>query len=96
MKDLKAGLFAERCPPGLFSAGALRFRFPAFARILRSRAAAAAGGKLARAAPETLRRLLLRTGARVRLSVRRIHSAPSGACPDRQAFAAAWINLTPD
>ena len=96
VKDLKAGLFADRCPPDMFDANALRLRFSAFAHILHSRVAAAAGGKLARAAPETLRLRLLKIGARVRMSVRRIHFALSGACPDKQAFAAAWINLAPD
>ena len=95
MKDLKAGLSADRCPPDLFSASALRLRFSAFARILHNRAAAAAGGKLTRAAPETLRLRLLKTGARVRLSVRRIRSALSGTCPDKQAFAAARMKLAP-
>ena len=52
--------------------------------------------KLARAALETLRLRLLKIGARVRMSVRRIHFALSGACPDREAFAAAWMNLAPD
>ena len=96
VKDLKTGLFADRCSSNLFSANALRLRFSAFAHILHNRIAAAAGGKPARAAPETLRLRLLKTGARVRLSVRRIHFAMSGACPDRQAFAAAWMNLAPD
>ncbi len=96
VKDLKTGLFADRCSSNLFGANALRLRFSAFAHILHNRVAAAAGGKLARAAPETLRLRLLKIGARVRLSVRRIHFALSGACPDRAAFAAAWMNLAPD
>ena len=96
VKDLKTGLFADRCSSNLFGANALRLRFSAFAHILHNRVAAAAGGKLARAAPETLRLRLLKIGARVRMSVRRIHFALSGACPDREAFAAAWMNLAPD
>ncbi len=81
VKDLKTGLFADRCSSNLFGANALRLRFSAFAHILHNRVAAAAGGKLARAAPETLRLRLLKIGARVRMSVRRIHFALSGACP---------------
>ena len=96
VKDLKTGLFADRCPSNLFDANALRLRFSAFAHILCNRIAAAAGGKPARATPETLRLRLLKIGARVRMSVRRIHFAMSGACPDQQAFAAAWMNPAPD
>ena len=55
MKDLRAGLFADRCPSNLFDSNALRLR-------------------------------LLKLGARVRLSVRRIHFALSGACPDRDSL----------
>ncbi|MCY3880232.1 MAG: IS1380 family transposase [Rhodobacteraceae bacterium] len=86
VKDLKTGLFADRCSSNLFSANALRLRFSAFAHILHNRIAAAAGGKPAGTAPETLRLRLLKIGARVRLSVRRIHFAMSGACPDRQGL----------
>ena len=96
VKDLRTGLSADRCPSNLFDANAPRLRFSAFAHILCNRIAAAAGGKPARATPETLRLRLLKTGARVRMSVRRIHFAMSGACPDRQAFAAAWMNPAPD
>ena len=55
----------------------------------------AAGGKLARAAPQTLRLRLLKIGARVRMSVRRIYFALSSACPEKTAFEAAWKNLAP-
>lgn len=51
--------------------------------------AALAGTRLAKAGPETFRLRLLKTGARVRVSIRRIHVAMSSACPDKDAFAAA-------
>ena len=95
VKDLKIGLFADRCPPDLFDANALRLRFSAFANILHNRIREAAGGKLAKAAPQTLRLRLLKIGARVRMSVRRIYFALSGACPEKTAFEAAWKNLAP-
>ncbi len=47
-----------------------------------------------RAYPGTLRNRLLKIGARVRVSSRRIHVALSTACPDRQAFALTWRSLS--
>ena len=38
---------------------------------------------------------LLKIGARVRISARRIHVAMSGSCPDRTSIAAAWKALVP-
>ena len=95
VKDLKVGLFADRCSSNLFDANALRLRFSAFANILHNRIREAAGGKLAKAAPATLRLRLLKIGARVRMSVRRIYFALSSACPEKTAFEAAWKNLAP-
>lgn len=38
---------------------------------------------------------LLELGARVRMSIRCIHFALSGVCPDREVFAAIWMNHAP-
>ena len=105
VKEMKTDLFAERCSSNLFGANTLRLYFSAFAHILHNRLAkalsgkkpdkAASGRKLARAMPETLRLRLLKIGARVRVSVRRIHVAMSSSCPDKDIFAAAWRELMP-
>ena len=96
VKDLKLSLFAERCSSNLFDANTLRLYLSAFAHVLHNRMTAAlAGTGLAKASPETFRLRLLKIGARVRVSVRRIHVAMSSACPDKGAFAAAWRALAP-
>ena len=105
VKEMKTDLFADRCSSNLFGANTLRLYFSAFAHLLHNRLARAlAGGKpdraspgrkLARAMPETLRLRLLKIGARVRVSVRRIHVAMSSSCPDKEIFAAAWRELMP-
>ena len=60
-----------------------------------ARALARTADKLASAYPGTLRLRLLKIGARVRVSARRIHVAMAGGCPDKAAFAAAWRALVP-
>ena len=81
----------------LVGANTLRLYFAAFAHtLLRRRPAKAfSGKKLARAAPETIRLQMLKIGARVRVSARRVLVAMSGACPDKECFAAAWRALAP-
>ena len=87
VKDLKLSLF---------DANALRLYLSAFARVLHNRMAAAlAGTRIATHSPETFRLRLLKIGARVRVSVRRIHVAMSSARPDKDAFIAAWRALAP-
>lgn len=96
VKDLKLSLFAERCSSNLFDANTLRLYLSAFAHVLHNRmAAAVAGARLSKASPETFRLRLLKIGARVRVSVRRIHVAMSSSCPDKEAFIAAWRALEP-
>ena len=48
-----------------------------------------------RAQANTLRLRLLKLGARVRISVRRIYIAMSSGCPDQDIFTLAWKALIP-
>ena len=96
VKDLKLSLFDERCSSCLFDANTLRLQLSAFAHVLHNRLARAfAGTRIATHNPETFRLRLLKIGARVRISVRRIHVAMSESCPDQEAFIAAWRALAP-
>jgi hypothetical protein len=45
------------------------------------------------AAVATIRLKLLKLGARVRISVRRVHFAVATSCPDQAVFACAYDNL---
>ena len=98
VKEHKLDLFSARCSCNLFDANTLRLYFSTFALILFNRlrdALARTADKLASAYPGTLRLRLLKIGARVRVSARRIHVAMAGGCPDKAAFAAAWRALVP-
>ena len=96
VKELKLDLFSARCSTGLFDANALRLMMSTFAMVLVNRlrgALAAAGSRLGRAYPGTIRQRLLKVGARVRISARRVHVALSSAFPERELYAAAWRSL---
>ena len=96
MKKLKCGLFAERSSSNLFDANTVRLYLSTFAHVLYNRLRQAlAETPLSRASPTTLRLRLLKIGARVRISARRIHVAISSSCPDKTSFAAAWKALVP-
>ena len=96
VKELKCDLFAERSSSGLFDANTVRLFVSTFAHVLYNRLREAlAATPLARASPTTLALRLLKIGARVRISARRIHIAMSSGCPDKVSFAAAWKALAP-
>ena len=91
VKEQKLDLFGDRCSSNLFDANTLRLYLTTFAHVLMNRLRRAlAGTPLARATPNTVRLRLLKIGARVRVSVRRIHVAMAGGCPDKETFANAW------
>lgn len=96
VREVKCDLFAERSSSNLFDANAVRLCLSAFAHVLYNRLRQGlARTPLGRASPTTLALKLIRIGARVRISARRIHVAMSNACPDKAAFAAAWKMLAP-
>ena len=91
VKEQKLDLFGDRCSSNLFDANTLRLYLTTFTHVLMNRLRRAlAGTPLARATPNTVRLRLLKIGARVRVSVRRIHVAMAGGCPDKETFANAW------
>ena len=96
VKELKCDLFAERSSSNLFDSNTVRLYLSSFAHVLYNRLRQAlARTPLSRASPKTLRLRLLKIGARVRISARRIHVVMSGSCPDKTSFATAWKALVP-
>ncbi len=96
MKKLKCDLFAERNSSNLFDVNTVRLYLSTYAHVLYNRLRRAlAATPLSRACPTTLRLRLLKIGARVRVSARRIHVAMSSSCPNKSSFAAAWKALVP-
>lgn len=94
VKEHKVHLFSKRCSCNLFDANTLRFYLATFALLLfRQLRRALRGTPLRRALPQTLRRDLLRIGAQVRVSTRRIVLALTNAFPHRETFVRAWRRL---
>ena len=96
VKEHKLHLFSARCSSNLFGANTLRFYLSTFAMILfRRLREVLQGTRLAVASADRIRWRLLKIGAVVRLSVRRVHLAMSSACPDQDLFRLAWVRLNP-
>ena len=94
LKEHKLHLFSARCSSNLFGANTLRFYLSTFAMILfRGLPEALCGTRLAVASADRIRLRLLKIGALVRMSVRRVHIAMSSACPDQDLFRFAWGRL---
>ena len=91
IKECRLDLYADRTSAATMRANQLRLWFASFACVL-IRALRRIGLKhtsLARATRGTIRLKLLKIGARVRVSVRRIKVAMASACPHAAEFAAA-------
>lgn len=88
-------LFADRASSATIAANQLRMWFSGFAYILLDtlRRVGLQKTSFADAAVATIRLKLLKLGARVRMSVRRIHFAMATSCPDQDVFATAYGNL---
>ena len=94
VKEHKLHLFSARCSSNLFGANTLRFYLSTFAMILfRRLREALEGTRLAAASADRIRLCLLKIGALVRISVRRVHLAMSSACPDQDLFRLTWKRL---
>lgn len=94
VKEHKLHLFSARCSSNLFGANTLRFYLSTFAMILfRKLREVLQGTRLAVASADRIRLRLLKLGALVRISVRRVHLALSSACPDQDLFRLAWDRL---
>jgi len=95
IKEQQLDLFADRTSAASLRANQLRLWFSSFAYVLIAalRRIGLAGTRLADATCGTIRLKLLKIGALVRLSHRRLHVAMASACPDQRTFAAAHARL---
>lgn len=89
LKECQGDLFADRTPAPTMRANQLRLWLASFAYILMCavRRIGLAGTKLEVATCGTIRLALLKIGALVTVSVRRVKLAFASACPSREIFA---------
>jgi len=94
IKEQQLDLFSDRTSASRFAANQLRLLFSAFASILFDALRRALHGtRLARATAGTLRLKLLKIGARVTVSIRRLKVAMDSAHPSATAFARVHARL---
>jgi len=95
IKECQLDLFADRTSTATMAANQLRLWFSSFAYVLLSarRRIALSGTELAQATCGSIRLKLLKLGARVTVSVRRIKIAIASACPYRAEFVLAHARL---
>jgi hypothetical protein len=95
IKECQLDLFADRTSSNTMRANQLRLWFASMAYVLLSalRRLALQGARLATASCGTIRLKLLKIGALVRISVRRIKIAMASACPYQREFGAAYALL---
>jgi hypothetical protein len=95
IKEQQLDLFADRTSTTPMSSNQLRLWLSTFAYLLlaRLRGVALKGTVLARATAGTIRLRLLKIGALVTVSVRRVHVRLAGAFPLRGTFATAHGRL---
>jgi hypothetical protein len=95
IKECQLDLLADTMPAATMRANQLRLWFAAMAYVLMCalRRIALSGTELARATCATIRLELLKIGAQVTVSVRRVRIAMATACPARAIFAHAHARL---
>ena len=95
IKDQQHDMFADRVSAATMTANQLRMWFSTFAYVLLAelRRVGLVGTDLAAAQAGTIRVRLLKIGAQVRWSVRRVTIAFSSAFPRQSVFRAALRNL---
>jgi hypothetical protein len=88
-------LFADRASSHSFSANQIRLYFSAMAYVLvdAMRRIGLKHTQFANAAVHTIRLKLLKLGAQIRTSVRRVHFAIASGCPNKVEFAMAHLYL---
>jgi len=96
IKEAQLNLFADRLSTETFRANQLRLWLASAAYVLMHalRRVGLAATSLARACANTIRLRLLKIGAVVRVSVRRVKLAMSQACPNQSEFIAAFHALS--
>ena len=95
IKECQLDLFADRTSAATMRANQIRLWFASLAYVLLCalRRIGLAGTKFARATCGTIRLRLLKIGALVKLSVRRIKVAMTSSCPDQDDFTRAYDAL---
>lgn len=95
LKECQGDLFADRTPTPTMRANQLRLWLSSLAYVLMCavRRIGLAGTKLERATCGTIRLALLKLGARVTISVRRVKLAFASSCPAADVFAMAARRL---
>ena len=95
IKECQLDLFADRTSAATMRANQIRLWFASLAYVLLCglRRIGLAGTKFARSTCGTIRLKLLKIGALVKLSVRRIKVAMTSSCPDQDDFARAYHAL---
>jgi len=95
LKECQGDLFADRTPTPTMRANQLRLWLSSLAYVLMCavRRIGLAGTKLAVATCRTIRLKLLKLGARVTISVRRVKLAFASSCPAADLFAIATRRL---
>ena len=95
IKEQQLDLFADRTSATTMRANQLRLWFASFAYVLLEalRRIGLRHTQFARATCGTIRLKLLKIGAQVQISVRRIKVAIASACPYRAEFALAYLRL---
>ena len=97
IKECQLHLFADRTSAATMRANQLRLWFASFAYVMLEalRRIGLAGCELADATCQSLRLKLLKIGARVKVSVRRIHISMASGHPFQQAWQLAQARLRP-
>jgi Transposase DDE domain group 1 len=95
IKEQQLWLFADRMSTEFMRSNQLRLYFSSVAYVLLSalRRLGLAGTELARAQCGTMRLCLLKIGALVRVTVRRVWVSLASSCPWQEVFTRAYANL---
>jgi hypothetical protein len=95
IKEQQLDLFADRTSTRTMRANQLRLWFSSMAYVLLStlRRTALNTTRMAACTCATIRLRLLKIGARIKISVRRVFIHLAGACPYQDVFFQAWRNL---
>ena len=95
IKECQMDMFADRTSANTMRANQLRLWFSSMAYVLLCalRRIGLAFTQFARASCGTIRLNLLKIGALVKISVRRVHLAMASACPYQHEFALAYALL---
>ncbi|MGH6912711.1 MAG: IS1380 family transposase [Geminicoccales bacterium] len=95
IKEQQLDLFADRTSAASLRANQLRLWFASMAYVLMEalRRIGLKNTQFANATCGTIRRKLLKIGALVRLSVRRVKVAMASACPYQQDYRSAYVRL---